>query len=1174
MAPSDEKDFPPPVELEKWMMNTAKEKDRGAAFLRRMLRMNPAYGQHLAEDEDLTEIVQVFAKRFRQVISGAEFPLKPATLYKPLCEVIWRVVGHVLSSLFEFTDGQNNDLPVPKQATGQVKMLLQSNIDLSNKLKEARRTYLIELTEHRDKQRHLSEQVQRAVESLREQPVMFYEPLEYVLDETTKDFVRLVVEERLKLEMRAGYKTDEANAEMAGYMHDLEVKIVKKEAELKQLRMTAAKAEKDRREAVEAMADAKQEAVKARDAAEKSLEEFDEMASKVSNMEWEVTQQKRRNAILERDSSSNDEKSAEMKSQIQQMEAQDEKMRALQEQVMKLQMENKKQKAEVAAVAAKAAAAEEAISAAAPGAAATATAAAAAAAAAGADETATKAEGGQSGKASAGSAGKDTETIIEKEGNETIIEKDGKENVQVVEKVVEKIVYVNEAAVQEEKEQLVASHMQVEKELRDALTALQGQLGEEQAHSKRLTETMVELGFEVEDHKKGKKRKTRKAKASADEETEEDEEVEKKEKAMVPDDRDVEKAIKKVSAQFEKQVQELQAEVARLEAELEAVNGEGDTSVEYVEQKHKKKKVKQVEETPEEPQEKGGKWKRKYDELEVQYGDLEDEYTKLEQKVTGLLDKLKEKMSDDEVQETLTRIKLAPPPPKKKRKKKAYERLYDDAQKRLVDMKIRHEKALKAELQVLSDAAQKVKDRRSLRAVEALVHLQKAASSTSLRFHDAVSKFQEQHPDDPTAQHAPDGSMSMNTTIPEDASPEWVAAMARQHYASQQRQSQIYRPAHGQAHHPEEAHRNSQMIGMWSRSGSRGRAVSRSLSTPPGRVSSSSPELGGDTPVNQMHEMPFAPQYSGPGVSNLMSPHYAMSAGYSGTPGQPAERITSPMGSTSSVSPATRRRTYGGQAIAQSGLGGPSASRPGPINVGYRGSNPAMPRSSLSHAQNSSWQTSGRQSSAQIASMQSARQSVVQIDATRGSVVHIDAVRGSSARRGTNFPDDGKDLISYRAAEAAGSMALDVAEAPRIAGRHPSLAGDPGGLRPSEEFLLQAAPPGIAPVSPSPPGFSTRLGNESGRRVHGSLDPMSRGPLSPGSRRSEDIFSDRMKGQKLSNSWGGRFSRSTPDLTVMAQSYHQDDVRSPGWEPMHKGKTRQKKGSVAMYGTTVLGQSS
>jgi len=182
--------WPPPEEqLEKWMMNTVKEGDSGAKFLRSMLQMNPAYGTYLQTDADLVNVVAMFSKRIKTKISQFDTPanIPPAALNQPLCEMVWRVVGYVMHGVIELEEEAN--MPVPKEASGMIRMLLHTNTQLSNKLNELRRVYLKELSEHRDKQRRISQVAARAISNLQEQPIMFFEPLEFVLDETTKDFV-------------------------------------------------------------------------------------------------------------------------------------------------------------------------------------------------------------------------------------------------------------------------------------------------------------------------------------------------------------------------------------------------------------------------------------------------------------------------------------------------------------------------------------------------------------------------------------------------------------------------------------------------------------------------------------------------------------------------------------------------------------------------------------------------------------------------------------------------------------------------------------------------------------------------------------------------------------------------------------------------------------------------
>mmetsp|Transcript_965 Transcript_965/g.2679 ORF Transcript_965/g.2679 Transcript_965/m.2679 type:complete len:1461 (+) Transcript_965:186-4568(+) len=197
------KDWPENTRLEQWMMHLASDCDIPGKMLRRLLYQNPGYGSFLAKDEDLGLVVRVSARRLRAMLLAMEGEvIQQDVLYQPLCELCWRTVGLVLSSVVELGDLAKRALP--RDAHGQLRMLLHTNAELSRKLSESRRAYLRELSEHRDRSRRLPPEAVRAVQSLREQPVMFYEPLSFVLDETTKDFVRQTVEERLKLNLKPG----------------------------------------------------------------------------------------------------------------------------------------------------------------------------------------------------------------------------------------------------------------------------------------------------------------------------------------------------------------------------------------------------------------------------------------------------------------------------------------------------------------------------------------------------------------------------------------------------------------------------------------------------------------------------------------------------------------------------------------------------------------------------------------------------------------------------------------------------------------------------------------------------------------------------------------------------------------------------------------------------------
>ncbi|CAJ1339429.1 unnamed protein product, partial [Effrenium voratum] len=197
-------EWPEKAELERWLMNTVKDPDPGALFLRQVLQMNPAYGSYLQTDKDLVSIVQLFAKRLRaRMMAAKDEAMTPGSFYEPLCEMTWRITGHVLHAVLNLESmEEENGLPVPKEPLGQVRMLVQTNMELSRQLNMLRRDYLRELTQHRDKQRIINHKTQGVLQDLQENPVMFFEPLKFVLDDVTKEFIKLVVEERVKLDQK------------------------------------------------------------------------------------------------------------------------------------------------------------------------------------------------------------------------------------------------------------------------------------------------------------------------------------------------------------------------------------------------------------------------------------------------------------------------------------------------------------------------------------------------------------------------------------------------------------------------------------------------------------------------------------------------------------------------------------------------------------------------------------------------------------------------------------------------------------------------------------------------------------------------------------------------------------------------------------------------------------
>ncbi|CAJ1404013.1 unnamed protein product [Effrenium voratum] len=54
-------EWPEKAELERWLMNTVKDPDPGAVFLRQVLQMNPAYGSYLQTDKDVRDVMRCWA---------------------------------------------------------------------------------------------------------------------------------------------------------------------------------------------------------------------------------------------------------------------------------------------------------------------------------------------------------------------------------------------------------------------------------------------------------------------------------------------------------------------------------------------------------------------------------------------------------------------------------------------------------------------------------------------------------------------------------------------------------------------------------------------------------------------------------------------------------------------------------------------------------------------------------------------------------------------------------------------------------------------------------------------------------------------------------------------------------------------------------------------------------
>lgn len=622
-------------------MNTVKDNDAGSSFLRTLLQMNPAYGAFLSSDKDLASTVQLFAKKVKAKVQTSESPIRPTSLYEPLCEIAWRVVGLVLHCILEHEDP--NVLPVPKQAKGQLRMLVQTNLELSQKLCDMRRAYLKELSWHRDRQRFLSEQATKAVAALHEYPVMFFEPLEFVLDASTKNFVREVVEERLKLDIKglppvAAKVVEEQEGDVAESTAELKAL----QSELRQLRNLTARQKEELDKFELRLKKQKMDFDAEREAARKLLADGSgEGAAMAAEMRRLQDLLNEKMALIEdledrlaKKEKELEEKPKEIRSSVPTMiedsdlrsrleamqEAANRERQRLEEQLRMMQKENAMQAQKLEKLA---------------------------------------------------NADPKVKELISKTEIQTSVRKQGMDD--------------------EDFQAQLKKHLQVEKELRDANRALE----------KALQEAL--------DSKVGPKEKI----------------------VATSDDEAIRRAIQKVTAKFEKREKELEDELAELRAQLGS----------------KKTKVKPEAPVDHSDDNKDMKWRLKFEDLEEKHDALQTEYEKLEHHTRLLMKKLEELGGKEAVQETLLKIKLSAPPVKKKRKEKAYERLYRDAQRRIIAMRMKQEEVRLLEEKALRSFARRIMNTKSLRMVENLTHLHKASVATTNRFHDALASFNDKHPE-------------------------------------------------------------------------------------------------------------------------------------------------------------------------------------------------------------------------------------------------------------------------------------------------------------------------------------------------------------------------------------------------------------------------------------------
>ncbi|CAK0870278.1 unnamed protein product [Prorocentrum cordatum] len=591
-------------------MNTAKEADAGAVFLRRMLNMNPTYGSYLSGDQEIAGIVQLFAKRFRAKIMQAEAPIQPATLYEPLCEVVWRVIGHVLHSIVDLEDVENS--PFPREAVGQVKMLLQTNVELSKKFNEMRRAYLRELSEHRDRQRELSQKQKDLLHDLKEEPIMFYEPLEFVLDEATKDFVREVVEERVKLGFRASAAKKMAGGE--NEVQDLDVEELQaalKQAlnDAKQLRIAHAKEMDKSKRSEDALRRAKDEMELERRKTEGVRLQLEEAQKEILDLKDEIETLSK---------GLQNKEGADKKAKLS-AELADTQRRSLNEALEKLSL------------------AEERI-----------------------------AQLEQDKKDLALELAKAKYRIEQLEGNSDSNNKD-------------KALAEKEAEAARQLRERISSLEKENKQLREQLQSLSAKLCKPKPEEAPAPAPIV----------------------------------------AGPSEDDLKEAVAKAAKEYELKIKALQTEIKRLKEELESMNSGGDGQRAKDMEKIAALKL-EVEEL-----------KAKLQEKDDKYNDLAEEHERLQEHVKRLMAKLEELGAKDFVEEMKDQINLNPLEGRNRRKKlNAFDRLYHDAQRRILDMRAKAKSAARSEEVSLVEAVKLVKDKAALRQAEALRMLQAHHSQT------------------------------------------------------------------------------------------------------------------------------------------------------------------------------------------------------------------------------------------------------------------------------------------------------------------------------------------------------------------------------------------------------------------------------------------------------------
>jgi len=193
--------LPSPEIVLRQLYATLSEKDTQSSCissisLKSLLDTHPAFVQLLAKNVELRKVIEDGAESLFPHSRDTSNGRAGAHVLWNMCTCVWKGIGVLLESFARRLPGNETG------QSEQLRLLMQSNSELRSQLQKCRRDYLRELTELRERCRHIDADADNAlVALLREEPVMFYEPLDFAFDDVTKDFIRNSVDEKLRLLM-------------------------------------------------------------------------------------------------------------------------------------------------------------------------------------------------------------------------------------------------------------------------------------------------------------------------------------------------------------------------------------------------------------------------------------------------------------------------------------------------------------------------------------------------------------------------------------------------------------------------------------------------------------------------------------------------------------------------------------------------------------------------------------------------------------------------------------------------------------------------------------------------------------------------------------------------------------------------------------------------------------